>query len=438
MLKRFKEYFSIIWQKGRNSSSELFWFTGGQIVILVLSFFTIKIISRIGTGEFGIYSLIITLSFLLSAVYYGPIQQGFTRFFYIYAEKNQAPLFTRMMIRFIFFSTFGLLAVVLPLALGIQSFFNKNYLLLILLTGTFIAFSKSSEFFNASFNILRKRKENSLLQSLEKLAIIIVLLFLLFYKSLALLNILIGLSFVALIFSLLKYSFFKKSMLDSAASSKSVKKEIFTTIFTYSTPFLVWGLSGWLQLNSEKWIIAKMLSTSDVGIYSVMVSLVSILIGIPNTLLNEFSLPIIFQQFTNLNEHEKTENGLNYINILSWLVAALTILSTIVTFFFGKYLILLISYKEYLIYYQLLPLLTLGTGLFLTAQTMSTLGLALNHPKVYLVPKVLIGIISVGLNFIFISKFGVNGAAYTVLSVGIVFFIYISLINKKLVSDLRK
>jgi O-antigen/teichoic acid export membrane protein len=69
---------------------------------------------------------------------------------------------------------------------------------------------------------------------------------------------------------------------------------------------------------------------------------------------------------------------------------------------------------------------------------MSTLGLALNHPKVYLVPKVLIGIISVGLNFIFISKFGVNGAAYTVLSVGIVFFIYISLINKKLVSDLRK
>ncbi len=438
MLKRFKEYFSIIWQKGRNSSSELLWFTGGQIVILVLSFFTVKIISRIGTGEYGIYSLIITLSFLLSAVYYGPIQQGFTRFFYIYAEKNQAPLFTKMMIRFIFFSTLGLLAVVLPMALGIQSFFNKNYLLLILFIGTFIAFSKSSEFFNVSFNILRKRKENSVLQSLEKLAIIIMLLFLLFYKSLALLNILIGLSFVALIFSLLKYSFFKKGIHDTAASSKTVKKEIFTAIITYSTPFLVWGLSGWLQLNSEKWIIAKMLSTSDVGIYSVMVSLVAILIGIPNTLLNEFSLPIIFQQFTNLNEHEKTESGLNYIFILSWLVAALTVVSTIVTFFLGEYLILLISYKEYLIYYRLLPLLTFGTGLFLTAQTMINLGLALNNPKVYLIPKVSIGIISVVLNLILINYFGVKGAAYAVLTVGIIFFISISLINKKLVAALRK
>lgn len=438
MLKRFKEYFSVILQKGRNSSSELFWFTGGQIVILVLSFFTIKIISRIGAGEYGIYSLIITISFLLSAVYYGPIQQGFTRFFYIYAEKNQAPLFTGMMIRFIFFSTLGLLVVVLPLALSVQSFFNKNYLLLILLIGAFIAFSKSSEFFNTSFNILRKRKENSVLQSLEKLAIIIVLLFLLFYKSLDLLNILIGLSFVALIFSLLKYFYFRNSMPATEPSSKSVKKEIFSAIITYSTPFLAWGLSGWLQLNSEKWIIAKMLSTSDVGIYSVMVSLVSILIGIPNTLLNEFSLPIIFQQFTNLNEHEKTESGLNYIFILSWLVAALTVISTIFTFFFGKYLILLISYKEYLIYHQLLPLLTLGTGLFLTAQTMCTLGLALNNPKIYIIPKVLIGIAALILNFIFISKFGVNGAAYTVLSVGIIFFVYISLINKKLVAALRK
>ncbi|MGE5795673.1 MAG: oligosaccharide flippase family protein [Ignavibacteria bacterium] len=324
------------------------------------------------------------------------------------------------------------------MALGIQSFFNKNYLLLILFTGTFISFSKSSEFFNASFNILRKRKENSVLQSLEKLAIIIVLLSLLFYKSLALLNILIGLSFVALIFSMLKYFFFKKSMHDTAASSKSVKKEIFTALITYSTPFLVWGLSGWLQLNSEKWIIAKMLSTSDVGIYSVMISLVAILIGIPNTLLNEFSLPIIFQQFTNLNEHEKTENALNYIFILSWLVAALTVVSTIVTFFFGKYLILLISYKEYLIYYQLLPLLTFGTGLFLTAQTMINLGLALNSPKVYLIPKVSIGIISVVLSLILINYFGVKGAAYAVLTVGIIFFISISLINKKLVAALRK
>ncbi|HVO72468.1 MAG TPA: oligosaccharide flippase family protein [Ignavibacteriaceae bacterium] len=437
MPKKFKEYFSIIWRKGRNSSSELSWFIGGQIIILVLSFLTIKIISRIGTGDYGIYSLIITISSLVTAVYYGPVQQGFTRFFYVYAEKNQGPMFSGMMIRYILFSTIALLIIVLPLALGIKSFLN-NYFLLILLIGAFVAFSKSSEFFNASFNILRKRKENSILQSFEKLSVIILLLLLLFSKSLVLINILTGLTLVALIFSFLKYSYFKKSLPVITAVPRSSKKEIFKSLITYSTPFLVWGLSGWLQLNSEKWIMAKILSTSDVGIYSVMVSLVSLFIGIPNTLLNEFSLPIIFQQFTNFNEHEKTENGLNYINILTWLVAALTILSTIITFFFGKYLILFISYKEYIIYYELLPLLTLGTGLFYTAQTMATLGLALNKPKVYLIPKVLIGIISVSLNFIFISKFGVTGAAYTVLSVGIVFFIYINFINRKLISDLRK
>ncbi len=438
MRVKFKEYFSIVWQKGKNSSSELFWFTGGQVVILILGFFTVKIISRIGTEDYGIYSLIITISYLLTAVYYGPIQQGFTRFFSVYAEKNQVPLFTAMMIRFIIFSTLGLLIIILPAAYGIQSFFNKEYLYLIVLIGVFIAFSKSSEFFNASFNILRKRKINSILQSLEKLAVIVVLLFLWINKNLVLSNILIGLCFAALSFSVVKYFYFKKNTSENRTYTKEIKKEIFFNMAAYSTPFLVWGLSGWLQLNSEKWIIAKILTTSDVGIYSVMISLVSILIGIPNTLLNEFSLPIIFQQFNDINDHQKTENGLNYIFILSWLVAALTVVSTIITFFFGKYLILLISYPEYTIYYHLLPLLTFGTGLFLTAQTMINLGLALNVPKVYLIPKVFVGIVSVVLNFIFINYFGVAGAAYAVFSIGIIFFVYITWINKKLVKDLIK
>jgi len=438
MRVKFKEYFSIVWQKGKNSSSELFWFTGGQVVILILGFFTVKIISRIGTEDYGIYSLIITISYLLTAVYYGPIQQGFTRFFSVYAEKNQAPLFTAMMIRFIIFSTLGLLIIILPAAYGIQSFFNKEYLYLIVLIGVFIAFSKSSEFFNASFNILRKRKINSILQSLEKLAVIVVLLFLWINKNLVLSNILIGLCFAALSFSVVKYFYFKKNTSENRTYTKEIKKEIFFNMAAYSTPFLIWGLSGWLQLNSEKWIIAKILTTSDVGIYSVMISLVSILIGIPNTLLNEFSLPIIFQQFNDINDHQKTENGLNYIFILSWLVAALTVVSTIITFFFGKYLILLISYPEYTIYYHLLPLLTFGTGLFLTAQTMINLGLALNVPKVYLIPKVFVGIVSVVLNFIFINYFGVAGAAYAVFSIGIIFFVYINWINKKLVKDLIK
>lgn len=438
MLQKFKEYFSIVWQKSKNSSGELFWFTGGQIVIIILGFFTIKIISRIGTENYGVYSLIITISTILTAVYFGPIQQGFTRFFSFYSEKNQASLFTGMMVRFILISTLGFLIMILPLSYLVQSFLTNEYLYLLVLIGVFIAFSKSSEFFNASFNILRRRKINSILQSLEKFAVIALLIILLFSRNLNLYNVLIVLSLTALIFSVIKYFKFKDKVYAQTANVPEVKKEIIKSIAVYSAPFLFWGLAGWLQLNSEKWIIAKILSASDVGIYSVMVSLVSILIGIPNTLLNEFSLPIIFQQFTDPNDRQKTAKGFNYINILSWLVALITVVSTIVTFFFGRYLILLISYKEYTIYYYLLPLLTFGTGLFLTAQTMINLGLALNIPRIYLIPKILIGIISVILNIIFINSFGVPGAAYSVLAVGVIFFVYISMINKKLVSGFIK
>jgi O-antigen/teichoic acid export membrane protein len=277
-----------------------------------------------------------------------------------------------------------------------------------------------------------------MLQSLEKFAVIALLIILIFSRILNLNSVLIVLCLTALVFSVIKYFKFKHKIPAQTESSPEIKKEILKSIAAYSTPFLFWGLAGWLQLNSEKWIIAKILSASDVGIYSVMVSLVSILIGIPNTLLNEFSLPIIFQQFTDLKDKEKTEKGFNYIKILSWLVAAITVVSTLITLFFGRYLLLLISYREYTIYYYLLPLLTFGTGLFLTAQTMINLGLALNIPRIYLIPKIMIGIFSVVLNIILINSLGVSGAAYSVLTVGVIFFIYISMINKKLVNGFIK
>jgi len=58
----------------------------------------------------------------------------------------------------------------------------------------------------------------------------------------------------------------------------------------------------------------------------------------------------------------------------------------------GRELIILISSRDYVVYWYLLPLLCLGTGLFLTGQAQTVFGMALNQPKKYLMPKISIGI----------------------------------------------
>ncbi|MCZ7609328.1 MAG: hypothetical protein M5U17_04120 [Ignavibacterium sp.] len=107
-------------------------------------------------------------------------------------------------------------------------------------------------------------------------------------------------------------------------------------------------------------------------------------------------------------------------------------IATLLTFLWGDKIIALVSSKNYSTYWEVLPLLALGTGLFYTGQTQTLLGLGLSKPQKYIAPKLIIGIGSVGLNLLFISNFGFLGIAYTILVIGVIYVFYISLVNKRL------
>jgi O-antigen/teichoic acid export membrane protein len=104
----------------------------------------------------------------------------------------------------------------------------------------------------------------------------------------------------------------------------------------------------------------------------------------------------------------------------------------------GKTLIILISSTSYSIYYHLLPILCVGTGFFYIGQALCNIGLALNQPKKYILPKIITGLITVILNIILIIYFGIKGIAFTVLLVGIIYSIFIYLVNKKILSEFAK
>ena len=83
-------------------------------------------------------------------------------------------------------------------------------------------------------------------------------------------------------------------------------------------------------------------------------------------------------------------------------------------------------------------MLTFGTGLFYTGQTQTILGMALDKPKIYLFPKLLIGGLAVILNMIFIKSFGLNGVAYTILLIGFIYVIHITIVNRNIDDSFNK
>jgi len=211
-----------------------------------------------------------------------------------------------------------------------------------------------------------------------------------------------------------------------------IQKKMIRTVLIYISPFLIWAIAGWLQMNGEKWIINAILSVKEVGIYAIMIAIVNALVVIPNNIINEYAAPIVFKQFADIDNKENVNTGYSYIKISTLLILIITLIATLLTFLWGDKIITLVSSKNYSTYWEVLPLLALGTGLFYTGQTQTLLGLGLSKPQKYIAPKLIIGIGSVGLNLLFISYFGFLGIAYTILVIGVIYVFYISLVNKRL------
>ncbi len=436
-MNQFQNIFLLVRSKlNAGSISELSWVFAGQAANVIFSFVIVKILSAMGPKQYGIYALVVTVAVFVGMSFFGPLAQGFLRFYYHYLEKSLSNLFTNLVYRILITASLVLLVGTLIL-FGVSSTINFSEPAgFFLIAGIYVIAAKLTEFFNSLLNLIRMRKENAILQGSEKLFTILLYLGLMYFKILNLTGVFICLSIIMLMFSAIKHFIFQKNLSTEQnignTSLKSSKSEMKSELFLYMAPFLIWGFSGWLQLNGEKWIINGLLSTYDVGIYAAMMALVNGLVIVPNNIISDFATPIIFKQYADMRNEENINVGFHYIRLNMLIIFLLTIFSTLITWLWGRELIILISSRDYVVYWYLLPLLCLGTGLFLTGQAQTVFGMALNKPKKYLMPKISIGLFSIVLNFIFIKYFGINGVAYTVLSIGILYVTYIALVNKKI------
>ncbi len=435
-MKEFGNIFQIIKSKiNINSAREMGWVIFGQSINVILGFLIIKLISRVGPEQYGIYALIITIAAVLG-LFYGAFLQGFLRYYYHYEELNRRDEIINLMFRFLGLTLliFLLLTFLVSALFPLYTEYTTPFLLG---AGLFVVASKLSEFFNSILNLIRKRKENALLQALERTLMIGVLLFFIWQDDLTLLYILFAFSLIAFLLALTKIYVFRKKI-PSTGKTKILRenqKEIIHTVMVYISPFLIWGAAGWFQTNGEKWIINGVLSVTDVGIYAIMMAVVNALVIIPNNIINEFATPIIFKQFADMSNKKNIITGYMYIKINMVIILLITVASTVLTFLWGKELIILISSTAYSVYWYILPFLILGTGLFYTGQAQTLLGLGLSQPQRYLAPKIIIGVGSLGINYFFISGYGLKGISYSILLIGLLYVLYISLVNRRILKS---
>lgn len=398
--------------------AEISWLIFGQAISIVLGFISIKLLSSMGPKEFGKYSLVLTIAAFISAILYGPAEQGFIRFYYEYSNKGLAQTYMNLFYRFLFFA--GCLCFLTTiLAIPISSIIHSpERPIEIIIIGLFIIISTSSNISNSMLNLLRKRKTNTILQMSERILMISFLFLISISTKLTATTGFCAIIFALLIVFILKIIVLKNYIPRNKQSNfpefKKIKKDIINIVKAFSIPFAIWGITGWLQSNSERWIIATYLSTTDVGIFAIMATLSNYLIVIPSGIISQFAQPIIFERISATDNPHKREEGIKFLKYLVISLSILILLSTLFTIILGKQLILLVSNKDFINSWYILPILCIGMGIFQLGQMLTTIGIIHKVPNKYLLSKITTGIFALLSNIFFIVKMGMVGISISI------------------------
>ncbi len=399
----------------RRQASDLSWLVTGQAGALALGIVSLKLLTSMGTDAYGRYALALTVAALLSALVFGPAEQGFLRFYYPAAERGSSRTYVGVLYRGLLLgaTAFGVVTVIAAVCAWIRS--GTALALAIAAGGAFATASAGTTPLAAMLNLLGRRRLNAMLQVFERVAVVLALWLLARRGSLSVATALVSGAAVLVVVSLVRALSINQAVpadepMD-AAGRRSARRDAVQSVASFGAPFAIWGMAGWLQSNSERWIIGTVLSTSDVGVFAMMLTIANVLIAYPYGVMAQLFTPATYRRLHDLRDGARVDEGLRLIRVFGVGMVALTVVAACVTLLFGRLAISWLSSPAFAASWYLLPVVCVGAGLFYVGQAVSLVGASLNAPRIYLVPKILAGLLAVALNTASASAFGLPGIA---------------------------
>lgn len=432
LARRFDADYRFLLQKlsGR-AAGEFGWLVWTQALSTLFGLVTIKILATLGPSDYGVYALALTISALLGITLFGPGEQGFLRFYHDFAAAGLARIYAGIGGRILLFLSSGL--VVLVLLISLMPAWSRIGLApsLVVAAGVFAVVMASAAPLSSLLNLLRKRKENTFYVAIEKGGAVALLAVLLGLGQLTAERAMLVIAFVAAAVAVARGAMLRNAATGTTgASGSETPRQMLGKIWKFGYPFAIWGVPGWLQVNSDRWAILATSSAADVGKFTILTMIANFLIAIPYGILAQLFTPVIYQRLVPGTLDLAAREGERYIQLFVSMMAVLTILSIGATAMLGRELIVVISSAEFQNYAPLLPLISLGVGLFYIGQALCLKGMALRMPGEYVTAKVVIGFLAVLGNVVAAYIFGVVGVAISACVVGGLYVAWIARINR--------
>ncbi len=177
---------------------------------------------------------------------------------------------------------------------------------------------------------------------------------------------------------------------------------IYTQLFKFSVPVIIWNIFGYIQGVINKWLLNYYLSAGAVAMYTVAVGVAMYIPVFYQSFISNYFYPVLYGQ----KEEMTVKKYLKYVLIFALPLIGYCILMP----FLGRYIIIMAYDKKYLDVrkYTGIACVSCAAGILADLGLFEILKLGLTRKLV--IPKICPGIVMTVMGFILVSEYGLTGA----------------------------
>ncbi|PIN90896.1 hypothetical protein COU60_00950 [Candidatus Pacearchaeota archaeon CG10_big_fil_rev_8_21_14_0_10_34_76] len=387
----------------------------GIILSKVLTYaYRIVVARYFGPEVYGLLALALMVVGWFGAFSSLGLPQGLLRFIPLYRgqkEDKKINFIYRISLGIVFLTGLISAIIVYTLSDAISIYLFKNASLSIFLK-IFSIMLPLSLISNVFLSVLQAFEEvgwfsfiNNILQNTLKVLSLLIFIFLGFNSKG------VALSYLVSVLGIMIFTFIiirKKIPILSNKLKLGNKKKILIDFFSYSWPAMFSGMIASVFFWIDTFFIGFFLTVGDVGIYNA---------AIPIAMLLTFAPQMFLQLFLPLITREYGEKNLDVIKALSkqvnkW-IAMINIPLFFLTLVFPGVIINFLFGSDYLSGTLALQILSAGMLVYSFSSISNNLISMTGRSKVIMTTLIFTGILNAILNFLFIPRFGINGAAFS-------------------------
>lgn len=405
-------------ERGLKLRAELFWVIVGQFLGFVGSFIGIKVLTTVmGPKGYGELALGLTIAGLFNMYLYGPLANVVARFFAVYRERGELPVYFGVLKK-----THTVLALLLCTLAGIVAlvvwpWLGAEWALIALVAILYSVVSGINSSYISLQSAMRQRQVVALHQGADVwLRTGLSILFVYVAGSsgyLALLGYAVGTFLITLSQSI----FAKRSPelvsywqveSDNAELIRSSRQE-FTK---YATSFMFFSGFAAISMYSDRWIVQTLYSLKDVGVYAAISQIAIAPANLLYAMISQLMVPIIFENAGTMTTLQQERKSRQLVLYTCMILGSLSLVMVGVAIVFHKLIVSLLTASTFSQHSHILWIILASNSLLNIGQILSMKGLYFNRPNIYLVPKILQSVACVLFACVLGKQFGLAGVAW--------------------------